>query len=364
VQPAQPPVAGFTANPPSATVGQPVQFTNTTTGDVTSFEWNFGDGAASNEANPQHVFNSPGDFTVSLRAIGPGGENTAQQTVSVADVEQPKQPGIVEELPILPDLEPQAVRNRLRAIFDNGAAQGRRAGVFSVIGDNMALQPGYLAPFADASLDTGSPDFDAVIDWYNQIDLGDGRTSFNRRSLAASSGWRVQDLLDPSRSDGASCNPGETPLECELRVSQAAVAIISIGMSDVGVTDPATFRATMEQVLQIVLSRGVIPVVTTIQPNPNNADQVAAINEALVEAIQNVEASSNTAIPIYNLWRAYTELPNNGLEGDGFTPTTAPNGPGVISSDVAGTYATNRRNRQTLNLLNRLHTQIFPDAAP
>src|SRR5690606_39548892 len=129
-QPAQPPVAGFSSEPPSGTVGQPVQFTNTTTGDVTSYELNFGDGSTVvTDANPQHTFNAAGDFTVTLRAIGPGGENIAQQTYSVVDAAS-KEPSILEEIPILPDLDAQGVRNRLRAIFDNGAAQGRRAGVF------------------------------------------------------------------------------------------------------------------------------------------------------------------------------------------------------------------------------------------
>jgi len=360
-QPAQPPVAGFTAEPPGETAGQPVQFTNTTTGDVTSYEWNFGDGSpVVTDANPQHTFNAAGDFTVTLRAIGPGGENIAQQTYSVVDAAS-KEPSILEEIPILPDLDAQGVRNRLRAIFDNGAAQGRRAGVFAVIGDDMAVQPGYLDPFADTSLNIGDPDFQPIVDWYNQVDLGNGQTSFNRGSLAASEGWRSGAILDAS---SRRCDTDETPLECELRLTQASVAIISLGMNDVGVNDPELFRDRMEQILRITIGKGVIPIVTTIQPNPNNADQVRAMNEALIEAVRNVEASNDTYIPIYNLWRAYSELPNSGLEGDNVTPTTAPNGPGVISTDVTGTYATNRRNRQILNLLNRLHTQIFPDAAP
>src|SRR5690606_40209926 len=75
-------------------------FTNTTTGDVTSYEWNFGDGSpVVTDANPQHTFNAPGDFTVTLRAIGPGGENIAQQTYSVAQPAQPPVAGFSAEPP-------------------------------------------------------------------------------------------------------------------------------------------------------------------------------------------------------------------------------------------------------------------------
>jgi hypothetical protein len=231
-----------------------------------------------------------------------------------------------------------------------------------VIGDTMALQNGYLDPFADPGLDTGAPELQAIIDWYNQIDVGDGRSSFDRVSVAANPGWRIQDILDPGQS-GSVCNAGETPLDCELRLVRPAVAIISVGMNDVGATDSETFRTTMEQVIQTVLNNGVIPVVTTVQPNPNNADQVRTINEALIEAVQNVEASNNILVPVYNLWRAYNQLPNSGLEGDSLTPSTSPSGPGVLTPDVLGTYAINTRNHNVLTILHRLRSQIFPDAA-
>ncbi|MBZ0301009.1 MAG: PKD domain-containing protein, partial [Anaerolineae bacterium] len=356
---AQPPVAGFSVAPPTGTVGQPVQFTNPTTGDVTSYQWDFGDGEFSAEASPQHVYAAPGNYPVFLTATGPGGENTAQASYGVVPAEQPQQPSIVDQTPILPEIASQQVRNRLRTIFDSGAAQGKRAAVFTVIGGDMAVQGGYIRPFADPGLNTGAPELQSIIDWYNQIDLGDGRSSFDHASAAVSQGWRIQDLLDPGRS-GGNCNSGETPLDCELRLVQPSVAVISIGLNDVGATDPGTFRATMGQVLQVLLDNGVIPVVTTIQPNPNNADAVRAINEAIIAAAQDVEAANGTVIPIYNLWRAYSQLPNNGLEGT--SPTTSPSGPGILSPDAVGTYASNTRNSNVLTILDLLRSQVFPDA--
>ncbi|MAS34256.1 MAG: hypothetical protein CL610_09620 [Anaerolineaceae bacterium] len=362
---AQPPVAAFRAEPTSGTTNEPVQFINETTGEVTSYEWQFGDGATSGEQSPTHTYGAAGEYTVTLRAVGPGGENTAQITYTVADAAQ-SAPNLVEQIPNLPDLSPQQVRNQIRAIFDSGVNQGKRANVFTVIGGTMAVQSGYLEPFADPGINTGAPELQSTIDWFNQVDLGDGRSSFDRDSLAAGVNWRAQDLLDPSLSSGGNCNPGETPLDCEIRLVQPAVAIISVGMGDIASgTDPQTYRASMEQIIQTLLNNGVIPVVTTVQPNPANESQVTAINNALVEAVQNVEAANNTTVPIYNLWRKYTnQLPNNGLEGDNTTPTVAPGGPGLLSPDTVGTYATNTRNRDVLTLLEQLHSQIFPDAAP
>lgn len=68
-----PPVAGFTSNSP-VWLGQPVIFTNTTTGDgPLSYLWDFGDGSPSSMAvHPIHVYPEVGRYTVTLTATGKG----------------------------------------------------------------------------------------------------------------------------------------------------------------------------------------------------------------------------------------------------------------------------------------------------
>jgi hypothetical protein len=297
---------------------------------------------------------------VILIARGPGGENSTQQVYTVAAPVQ-QTPSIVEQIPILPDLNAQGVRDRLQAIFNNGASQDKRAGVFIIIGGDMAIQAGYLDPFADPGLDNSASGLQGIIDWYNQVDVGNGRSSFDRNSFATGQGWRAQTLNNPDQSDAANCNPGETPLECEIRLLQPAVAIISVGLTD---TDATRFQGEMERVLQTLIANGVIPIVSTVQPNPADPATVTAINEALITAIQNVEAASNTSIPIYNLWRAYSQLPNNGLEDDNRTPSTAPGGPGALDSQSVGGFGMNARHHNLLTLLDQLRNLIFPSAAP
>ena len=52
-----------------------VQFTNTTVGNdfITSFDWNFGDGATSTAQNPSHYYAAPGIYTVSLSVASQSG---------------------------------------------------------------------------------------------------------------------------------------------------------------------------------------------------------------------------------------------------------------------------------------------------
>jgi serine protease len=76
------PVADFTAKPRSGNGPLVVQFTDTSTGHISSRLWDFGDGTTSTEQNPSHTytFKDTGDFTVSLSVTGLGGADTETRT--------------------------------------------------------------------------------------------------------------------------------------------------------------------------------------------------------------------------------------------------------------------------------------------
>lgn len=60
------PVANFSAEPPVSCAYQSVQFTNLSTGTITSTRWQFGDGTFSAIKDPLHHYTDTGFFTVSL----------------------------------------------------------------------------------------------------------------------------------------------------------------------------------------------------------------------------------------------------------------------------------------------------------
>ncbi|CAG0936462.1 tRNA(Glu)-specific nuclease WapA [Thermoflexales bacterium] len=70
VNPPQPPRAGFSATPLSGLAPLTVTFVNTSTGDIVSHLWNFGDGITSTLANPVHRYDVAGVYTVTLTANG------------------------------------------------------------------------------------------------------------------------------------------------------------------------------------------------------------------------------------------------------------------------------------------------------
>ena len=70
------PVAEFDANPTTGLAPLLVNFTDLSTGDITDWQWAFGDGGFSNDKNPNHEYIEPGNYTVSLEVSGPGGNDT------------------------------------------------------------------------------------------------------------------------------------------------------------------------------------------------------------------------------------------------------------------------------------------------
>jgi PKD repeat protein len=79
-----PPEAIFTPNKTSGDAPLTVQFLNQSTGQITSYLWDFGDQQTSIETNPTHTFAADGTFTVTLTSIGPGGQKTTQAVITVS----------------------------------------------------------------------------------------------------------------------------------------------------------------------------------------------------------------------------------------------------------------------------------------
>ncbi|HEX4936423.1 MAG TPA: PKD domain-containing protein, partial [Gemmatimonadaceae bacterium] len=82
--PAVPLVAGFTWSPVAPVADDPVSFTDTSTGGVTSRQWNFGDGSSSAQATPVKRYASPGTYTVTLMVYRGSESRVVSKSISVA----------------------------------------------------------------------------------------------------------------------------------------------------------------------------------------------------------------------------------------------------------------------------------------
>ena len=70
------PSPDFYAYPLSGDAPLDVQFTNTSSGVIDTYHWEFGDLETSADENPLHTYQEAGIYTVALTVTGPGGQNT------------------------------------------------------------------------------------------------------------------------------------------------------------------------------------------------------------------------------------------------------------------------------------------------
>jgi PKD repeat protein len=83
------PVAEFSAAPRLGPLPLSVAFTDASTGTVTAWDWDFGDGGASTSAAPTHVFQESGLYAVTLAVSGPGGQDVETKVDYVCVLETP-----------------------------------------------------------------------------------------------------------------------------------------------------------------------------------------------------------------------------------------------------------------------------------
>ncbi|MFZ4825888.1 MAG: PKD domain-containing protein [Phototrophicaceae bacterium] len=89
VQSPVPPVAAFTQSSVSGTAPLTINFTDQSQGDITSRDWQFGDGSTSNAVSPSHTFNLVGTYNVILTVKGSGGSSSVTRQITVQNPQVP-----------------------------------------------------------------------------------------------------------------------------------------------------------------------------------------------------------------------------------------------------------------------------------
>lgn len=73
------PTADFAADATAGVAPFTVSFKNASSGHIDGYQWDFGDGEQSDEADPQHTYDAPGVYSVSLTTRGPRGEDALRR---------------------------------------------------------------------------------------------------------------------------------------------------------------------------------------------------------------------------------------------------------------------------------------------
>ena len=204
---------------------------------------------------------------------------------------------------------PTGISDQMRAVYQFGLELGNDPRRFSFIGDCQNVSSYFLATFDRPG------DFSLGEYAYLQPSIDHYQHSFSRTSLAVKGGFNAAAVLSPLRADQKSCNPGESPLDCELRVWNPSV--VFVGMETWWSKKPEQeYDKYMRQVIERILETGAVPVIAT---KADNLEGNHGINATIAQVAYDFD------IPLWNYWAAVQPLPNHGLSPDGFHLTFARN---------------------------------------
>ncbi|MDD3247888.1 MAG: PGF-pre-PGF domain-containing protein [Methanosarcina sp.] len=85
-----PPVADFSGDVTSGEAPLTVKFTDKSTGDPTTWDWDFGDGNVSTDKNPVHIYTSAGTYTTTLTVSNEDGASSKEGTIIVTQASEPE----------------------------------------------------------------------------------------------------------------------------------------------------------------------------------------------------------------------------------------------------------------------------------
>jgi len=87
-------VADFSGTPTTGTAPLEVSFTDTSTGEITGWSWDFDNNGTedSTDQNPTHTYTDSGTYSVTLEVTGPGGTDTEIKTNYITVTEEPIPP--------------------------------------------------------------------------------------------------------------------------------------------------------------------------------------------------------------------------------------------------------------------------------
>ncbi len=201
-----------------------------------------------------------------------------------------------KSLPIVP-----TVSDAMKEVYKRGLEMGNDPNAFSKVGDCQTNTGFYLVDFDHKDWYSLGEEYSYLQD---TIDHYEG--SFSRTSLAMRDGYNVAAILTELRADPKQCEKGENPIQCEFRLHNPSIAIISLetNFNDRPADDYGKY---MRQIIEYSLEQGVVPILATKGDNLEGDD---SINAEIADIAMEYD------IPLWNLWAALQPLPNQGHDTD------------------------------------------------
>jgi hypothetical protein len=195
-------------------------------------------------------------------------------------------------------------------IYRQGQAMGNDPHAFSKAGDCQSVRAAFMGFFDLPDRYNLGQDYQ-----YLQETIDNFAGYFNTDGQAVKGGFNAATVLSPLWADPVACQPGENPLECELRITRPSVVFVSFEVWWEERTTE-TYEKYMRQVIETVIAHGAVPILAT---KADNVEGDHAINLATARLAREYD------LPMWNFWRAVQPLPYRGLDpvrNDGFHIST------------------------------------------
>lgn len=196
----------------------------------------------------------------------------------------------------MPDVSAHAAE-----IYQRGLGLGNDPHAFSKIGDCESTPAWFLGDF-----DRGEAFYRLGEHSGLEPVIAQFAGSFLRESLATGRGFSASSVLTTLWANPEHCEPGETPLECELRVHRPSIAFVMLGTNDRWHQDQ--FEGQMREILDALMDAGVVPILAT---KADDLEGDGSINAAIARLAYEYD------VPLWNYWLAVQPLPGHGLQEDG-----------------------------------------------
>jgi hypothetical protein len=210
-----------------------------------------------------------------------------------------------QQWPVVPSVTGRAVE-----IYHAGQLMGNNLHAFSKIGDCQNVKAAFMGFF-------DLPDrYNLGTDYqYLQQTIDNFSGYFNTDGQAVKGGFNAATVLSPMWANPDACLPGESPLECELRITKPSIVFISFEVWWEGRTSE-TYEKYMRQIIEMVIAHGAVPILATKADNVEGDHDINLTTARLAYEYD---------LPLWNFWLAVQPLPYHGMDpvrNDGFHIST------------------------------------------
>ena len=288
-----------------------------------------------------------GEETRAISAVTPTSRMTDTPTATLIEMPTPTatllpsptpdtrlSPEDWQNWPVVP-----TVSAEMKTLFQHGLASGNNPAAFSKIGDGEISTVWF---FTQYDMDPSNYHLGDHIELQSVI--GHFTGSFGRVGTAAGRGYNTTIILGPVPAGTKGCNPGESRLDCELRVYHPSFAILSMGTNQVW--QPEVFEPGLRQIIERLLKAGVVPILSTKADDLEGNHRINTIIARL---------AYEYSLPLWNFWRVVQPLPAHGMQSDNEHLTYAYSD---FSNPFSFQYAWPWRNLTALQVLDSVYRGV------